>query len=309
MPNAATRNPTNRVAIQQSLAATPALTAGADVGTPEGILDQQLQSLQAEFRPREQRLVGDKLPAKDHKRQMSLLQREYDDRKSDLMLTRSAFERIQQGMESGAIDDDAGLKAMFGLVSTREEMEARFPKPVAQGATRRPFSPQALKSQAVVMEEFARGAPTTPAFFKPRGAEDVPQEGLIEQYLAARTNAGYDALNPIEQGQFDSQWDALMQGDSNYKWNPASTDVKSLRTRGNRLLNEAAKLASPVAKSVLRSKKRTFRGFGATASRDAAPQTAQGGTLDANTASAILAEAGGDKSRAREMARQRGFKF
>jgi hypothetical protein len=85
-----------------------------------------------------------------------------------------------------------------------------------------------------------------------------------------------------------------MKGDkANKEWDPANPNIQALRTYGSRLLGVASqkvtgKRISPFAQGV--------------------NTPAEGAkVLDKTTAAALLQEAGGDKNKARELAKQRGF--
>ncbi len=233
-------------------AAAPGTQSTAD--RPESILEQHLQGLQDSFREREGNLKAFGLKENEHNFHVQKLQREYDDRKFEMMQTRGALDVIQRAMAAGQMDETAGNQAMYSLVLPREAVQAMFPKPQQTGVARRPFTQRYLKEVQDQFKEAAKEAPTTPSYL-PRRFEDVPQEGLIEVYLQQRAFQGYDALPPIEQKQYDAAIDSAARDDRNLQWDPSSTDIKSLRTYGNRLLGSLARKISPFARSIAKTKR------------------------------------------------------
>jgi len=222
---------------------------------PLGILDQQFQDLQDEFRPREQRLVGDKLPTKEHRRQISLLQREYDGRKSKLTQTRNALGVITRAVQNETIDEDAGKKAMFGLVLPREATDAMFPRPISPGAEPTPFSPSALKDVTEFAGEFADAAESEGDLI-PFNRDPKNKDSLIKQYQEYQTGTGYhsDKTSTARRQQLDQVWDSKMRSGKQFvAWN--ATDVATLRPYKSRLTQQAAKLGSPLARGIARAKK------------------------------------------------------
>ena len=123
-----------------------------------------------------------------------------------------------------------------------------------EGTGRTPFSPAALKGYRAFMEPFAAAAKEQPGF--EWGTPVRLQEDLTRQYVAAREQAGYSDLRfgLTNRRQFDAEWDDLMASERNYKWDPKSLEVKSLRTTG-RLQQAATKNVSPLGASVIKKKR------------------------------------------------------
>lgn len=120
---------------------------------------------------------------------------------------------------------------------------------------RAPFTPAGLRGYRAFMEPFAEAAK------QQRGWEwGTPvrlQEDLVKQYLAARSQAGYDdpAWTPKQRQQFDTEWDDLMASERNYKWEPEAPEIRSLRAVG-RLTRAVAKNITPLGASVVKKKRR-----------------------------------------------------
>ncbi|GAF93920.1 unnamed protein product, partial [marine sediment metagenome] len=57
--------------------------------------------------------------------------------------------------------------------------------------------------------------------------------------------------------QFDTEWDDLMAGERNYKWNPEAPEIRSLRAVG-RLQKAVAKNITPLGASVVKKKRFTM---------------------------------------------------
>ncbi len=135
---------------------------------------------------------------------------------------------------------------------------------------RTPFSPTALRGYRAFMEPFAAAAKEQPGF--EWGTPVRLQEDLIKQYSAARDQVGYDdpSWTQTQRRQFDTEWDDLMAGERNYKWDPESLEIKSLRAVG-RLQRAGAKNITPLGTSV--AKKVRFKPrYGAPGPRQPAPE-------------------------------------
>ena len=144
-----------------------------------------------------------------------------------------------------------GQEAQLRMELRPEAESLVFP---TEGTGRTPFSPAALKGYRAFMEPFAAAAKEQPGF--EWGTPVRLQEDLTRQYVAAREQAGYSDLRfgLTNRRQFDAEWDDLMASERNYKWDPKSLEVKSLRTTG-RLQQAATKNVSPLGAAVIKKKR------------------------------------------------------
>jgi len=213
------------------------------------------------------------------------------------------LQTIQRLMDQGVINPEAGQKAMWRLVLPKETHGAMFP---SGGA----FSPGQLKAYKEQMTEFALSGKEEPGI---EWGKPVRTQGtLVQQYLKARSQAGYDdpSWTPTQKRQYDVEWDALMAGESYLRWDPLSPEVRAIRAKG-KLQEAVAKQITPLAASVRKHvdkvKPPSVSGWGIEAG-DMIRRPATK-TLTRKQAKDLYYEAGGDKEVARKLARQRGYKL
>lgn len=275
--------------------------------TPYSILDNQLTQLRSYYEDRERKLRIQQLPKARHNAVVSNMQAEYDANKFKIQSLRSQLDDVRRSNADPALANEA----MWRLVVPEEHAAAMFPGPIKEPTERVPISPSGLISHKGTMEQFAKGAKEEPGW--EWGPPKRKQENLEHQYVVWREAMGYNNYTPGQQRQLDFQWDTLMGEHKEYEWDPASPGIKTLRTYGGRLTGVAAKKISPLAKSIEKSKpflteQRKWRLGKFTHPLRAGPMP-ESRTLDAGTAKTILQEAGGDKEKARQIAKQRGYKL
>lgn len=141
-----------------------------------------------------------------------------------------------------------GEEAQLRMELRPEAERLVFP---AERVGRVPLSPTALTGYREFMVPFAEAAKEQRGF--EWGTPVRLQEDLVKQYLAARSQAGYDdpSWTPTIKRQFDYEWDTLMNEERNYKWNPQAPEIQSLRPTG-RLQRAATKNITPLGTSVAR---------------------------------------------------------
>ncbi len=221
-------------------------------------------------------------------------------------------------IQSTVKDQTLANEAMWRLVVPPEQAAAMFPKPVTvKEEPRGRFTPGEFKTYK---DEFARQIGTAVKGGLWGFSTDVDTDKLKELYFSNREVLGYDnQMNTDEKKAFDRAWDvgALQAGKKfNAAWiNSKNTDpdLFASRTYDNRMLDVAAKKVSPLAASIRKQRKTwgwptlTKPGY-----RDRTGEGVQSSgpkTLDKETARVLLSEVGGDKDKARELARQRGYQF
>lgn len=211
------------------------------------------------------------------------------------------LETIQRLIDQGVIDQQAGQKAMWRMVLPKETHGAMFP---AGGA----FSPGQLKAYKEQMTEFALSGKEEPGI---EWGKPVRTQGtLVQQYLKARSQAGYDdpSWTPTQKRQYDVEWDALMAGESYLRWDPLSPEVRAIRAKG-KLQEAAAKQITPLAASVAKAKVRGGKPMYGWFEHGMQIRRPEGKTLTRTQARDFYLEAGGDKEVARKLARERGYKL
>lgn len=221
----------------------------AQADTPFSVLETQLDQLWDAFSEQGRNLRTSGLSAKEHNRQMSRMQSEYDKRKFEMTQTRGAMDVIQQLKASGDMDEAAATKAMYSLVLPREAVQAMFPKEQKLGA---PGSPKQLEYFGDITKKAIKGAESTGAGWFDGAPFNVSQESLSLEYLKAQGTIGYWGANPTAQRRFDMQFDLNAKNSAGVQWNPDSTEVKALRSDGsNKLLDRFATKFTAMGQSLI----------------------------------------------------------
>jgi len=254
--------------------------------SPYQVLDQQFNSLRRFTQDQLDKLDARNLPEEQYNQIMAGMQADYDQQKFKISNMRSQLDTIRQDR---TIAPELKNEAMWRMVLPPEHAAAMFPKQVAEPRGR--MTPGEAVAYKKSFKEAIKPAYSAPYF----GSNLYDSEKLKEIYFAERDKAGYgDQMNAAEQRGFDAAWDELLDSSKAGKkaWNPDDPDILSSRTYDQRLLNIAAgkmtgKRVSPFAQGM---------------SKSVEPKT-----LDKVTAAAILKEAGGDKNKARQIARERGY--
>lgn len=281
-------------------------TSGSD--SPYGIVEQNYQGIQKNLQGQYQRdasvLEKQYLTDADFKNKLSTLRTKYQTNLNQYRIRGQQqvreLQTIQRLMNQGAIDQQAGQRAMWRLVLPAEAERAMFPgQPSA-----RPFSPGQLGAYKKMMGEFAVAGKK-----EIRWGPNWSQESLIKQYIGARQQAGYDdpSWTATQRRQFDVEWDDLMLGEKEFQWDPKVPEIRGLRAAG-KLQEAVAKQITPLAASVAKAKTpgRPMRGWFEYGAQIRRPVTKK---LTRKQAMDIFYEAGGDKNQARQLAKQRGFEF
>lgn len=215
--------------------------------TPYSILDNQFNQLRRYYTDKEQKLRIRRLPKAQHNAELAGMQSAYDAQKFKISSMRSQLNNIRRsGTDPTLIDE-----AMWKLVAP-EQAAIRFPTKRIP-TERVPISPTALGRHEEMMAEFAEAAPSVGEFFTREKFEPRSQVDLVKQYVGWREAIGYANYTPGQQRQLDIQWDDVMKGRPKYEWDPASPQIKALRTYGGRITSIAAKKVSPLAASIQKS--------------------------------------------------------
>jgi len=204
------------------------------------------------------------------------------------------LQTIQNLIRQGHITAEKGAEAGWRVSLPQETERAMFPS--AEGRPPAPFSPGQLKTYGELAAEFVGAAEKTEPVARwwrigPFGRYKKPtKESLIRQYVGWQEQIGYANLPPVRQQQADIQWDDYVRGQDIEEWDPRDPEVMALRSKG-RLTRAVARNVTPVGRTIIRAKE--------TARERITP----------NIARQFLSEAGGDKDRARQIARSRGYSF
>jgi hypothetical protein len=253
---------------------------------------------------------------------VTALQTEYNNQINKLKQLRNNLLQIQSLVSQNKITKDAGEKAMWRMVLPEETSRAMFPTAVGEDVIPPSQLTSEVRKRAVDYSDAARG------WGRKNQVDLIPQYKDFRNRVALVFGAdGYENLSPIERKQVDAEWDLVQKGRSNY-WNPESPEIATMRTTGT-LGRAASKLVSPIAASVQEERlKGPFRlkfslsdmvstlpwnlgkqpGPNESQTTTTVPSVA-GKQLDTETAKSILMEAGGDRNKARTLARQRGYQF
>lgn len=259
---------------------------------PYAIVKQNLHDLQGYYKNREDELRSYKLDPEAHNEAIAGLQEEYDQAKFKITSLKSQLDDIKRGVGAGQIDSILGQEAMIRLVVPQETADAMFPK--QQKEQRGRFTPGEFKAYTEDFKNMAESAIAKPWLSRNYAEPDK----LKEQYFAARAKYGYDTdMNVTERKAFDLAWDNAIGSDKKLtkawkKLKDEDPDLFTSRTYDDRLLNIAARKingqsVSPLAASIQ----------GQTPKRK----------LTKQEATAILNQAGGDKDKARQLAKQLGY--
>jgi hypothetical protein len=238
---------------------TPVVSQGAGID-PFTVLDKNQNELWEHYKRRETILKGYGLSQEAHNKTIAQMQQEYDEGKLKFISTRLQLDDIKQGMASGQIDPDNGVKAMMQLVAPQGTVEAMFPKP-QRAEQRGRFTPGEFKSYVKEFEEAAESTIVNPWGWGKESRKYSDPEQLKEQYLGVRAKYGYDTdMNTTEKKAFDLAWDQALSGNKHTikAWKQlkeTDPDVFMSRTYDARLLNIAARKAqgqpiSPMAKAL-----------------------------------------------------------
>jgi hypothetical protein len=268
----------------------PATAAQANMESPFGVIDQQAGTLKQRFGEQFKRLQSQNLPPEQHNKILAGMQADYDAEKYKLSDIRTQLDGIQSAIESGVVDPALGQQTQWKLAAPH--MAGAFRPPAQEPRGR--MTPGEMTAFGKKFTESRDRAYVAPWM----GKNYYDSEKLKQEYLTNRATYGYDdQMNTSEKQAFDIQWDAVMAAkpaaDKVWKNLLANDpDLMTSRPYGSQLLGVAGqkvtgKRVSPFAQGV-----------------NAPAETK---TLDKATAAALLQEAGGDKNKARQLAKDRGY--
>ena len=158
--------------------------------------------------------------------------------------------KIGQMVEDNNIEPEEG-NAMAQRVAPHIAGQVKFTKKQAKKPATTPFSPttaNTLKARlAEGMETLPQRGPGTKGFWKGFKGKDYAQQDLLAVYRTKAEMMGYQAMNPVQQKQFDAEWDAIMAANKEYEWDPKSADVVAEREDLRRQTEIALVEAGPEA--------------------------------------------------------------
>jgi hypothetical protein len=242
----------------QGTPGAPVVSQGAGID-PLTVLDRNQNELKEYYKRREKTLKGYGLSQEAHNNAIAQMQQEYDEGKLKFTSTRLQLDDIKQGMASGQIDPDNGVKAMMQLVAPQGTVEAMFPKQPTEQRGR--FTPSEFKSYVKEFGEAAESTIVNPWGWGKGSRKYSDPEQLKEQYFGVRAKYGYDTdMNTTEKKAFDLAWDQALSGSKHTikTWKQLKAndpDVFMSRTYDAKLLDIAARKAqgqpiSPMAKAL-----------------------------------------------------------
>lgn len=205
------------------------------------------------------------------------------------------MQTIQRLVQQGHITSERGKEATWRMALPGETERAMFPSIAKIAKPAAPLSPTQLKSYEESAAEFVEAAKVTDRFWGPIPKpftrwHKFSKEQLIKQYVGWQEYIGYLNLSPVRQHQADIQWDEYIRGQEIEEWNPNDPEIRALRPKG-KLTRAVAPYATPMAKTIIQAKRTGVK------------------QLTADLARQFLTEAGGDRDRARQIARSRGYSF
>ena len=135
------------------------------------------------------------------------------------------------------------------------------------------------------------------------------REDIVEQYLQAREDFGYDGYDPVARRQFDSRWDALLKADGLEAWDPKAPEVQALRADGplsKAFTRSLTPSGGPLAEGLAQSVQRKVQQREAQQARQTVVLRADNPD-DQRVIQALLQEAGGNPDVAEQLAKARGY--
>lgn len=287
-------------------------TLPADINeSPFTVLDTQLKRLNETTRIREQELKTRRLVPQDYTNEIYSLQDNYTKQVSQLKQLRNNMKQVQLLVNAKHISPEEGKKAMWRMVLPLETEQAMFPTRVGE-------KPAITPTEAATgfIPQIAEGYITnTKGWGKKELTDLIPEYKEYRDEMAVYFNkTSYDDLTPEDKRKIDLSWDMKARSLEETNWDPKRFEITSLRPTGT-LERAAGKLVSPIAASVQEEKRKKSAGlrFPLKEVLTTAPWKLGGQeqpkTLDEIAARKILQEVGGDKNKARKLARQRGYQI
>lgn len=283
--------------------ATMRFTPNVQTG-PFDIIQDRKNQLWETYSNLERDLRNTPMVDQEFTKQVNTLQQSYAAEFEQLRKTEAQMQMVQEMMDRGQLSPQAGMEAM-----TRMALPPEISRAIPRGQTGKPDTPMSVASLTAprfteTIGEFAEEA-RVKSFWKPKRFERFDKDKLIKQYLAWREFTGYDNLAPVRQRQMDIAWDDEMYVIGAEEWDPKSPNIKQLRAYG-RLQRAAASRQNGQRPPSTLSEDIVNRLRLQQPAQDTRPKQKQ---LDRDTAMAILKETGGDKEKARQIAKDRGYKL
>jgi hypothetical protein len=270
----------------------------AQQSTPESIIAGNLKSVQDYYTGQEQELKSQMLTHTDFRRSIYNLQSAYDRDKVQVQTQQQRLKVIDQLVKEGKINADFGSEAKWRTVLPEDTQAAMFPRvkeskpPEKPGA---PFSPTSMGGYEMSIDESLQNAKSFGG--NKLSEEQTTPSALQLQYVLNRKQNGYEGMNTTEKHQFDYLWDEKAKTRGFTNWNPGDPQIRLLRGVGP-LQQTAARQVNPLVKSEVRSP------LAQSVVTEKRPQT-----LTKEIAQQFLTQAGGDKDKARQIAKQQGYSF
>jgi hypothetical protein len=290
-------------------------TLPADINdNPFSILDVQLKRLNETTKIRENELRTRRLTPQDYTNEVYSLQDNYAKQVGQLKQLRNNMQQVQLLVNAKHISPEEGKKAMWRMVLPPETERAMFPTVSAE-------KPAITPTEAATgfVSKIAEGYITKTKGWGKKEIEDLlPRYKEFRNEMAVYFNKNnYEELLPEDRKKIDMTWDMKTRELGETEWDPQDFRIQGLRPTGT-LERAARKLVSPIAASIQEERRKKSMGLRfplqeilTTAPWKLGKQevSTEPKTLDETTARRILQEVGGDKNKARELARQRGYQI
>jgi hypothetical protein len=281
----------------------------------------------AGFGERQAQLADQQLQPDQYDEEIRKMQSEFDQQRAYIMQRKHTLRKTQDMIDLGLLSEQEGVESNWATVLPQEVMAARTAsmKPPVQEKFAAPFSPSQLDAYEESAEEFALAAGKgtirkRELFGVDRLAPDVKgysQASIMRQYKAWRTNIGYDSMDSNKQRQVDSEWDSWVgtQG-KKWKWDTESKEIRAIRAKGPLSRGYGAQFRgtptgpsearNPLHDSIARAMpKKSYDDVPIETGME--EETPEPKVLTREIAVSIMQEAGGDRSKARQIAAERGY--
>lgn len=270
--------------------------------TPWATLESELTGLQ------EQTLAAERMLNQQYSGHPDLgnaivdLQTQYNTKKAAILAKQRNLQQVDDLIKQGAITPELGEEAKWRTILPEEAYRAMFPTLKAPATV----TPGEFVSSEKRAQEFIAGV---------GGWGKKEHEDLVEPYLRFLQNeaiiqgaANYEELNTIQKRQINQAWDNMNRSQRT-KWNPEDPQLRPYRATGK--LASAVTGTSPMSEAIKKEKpsgsslKKIWTKL--TEPGGVPPYAKQTRPLDRETAANLLKEVGGDKTKARQLAKQRGY--
>lgn len=273
--------------------------------TPWSTLDSELSDLQNTVLGHERNLRETYPKSQQLAAAITDLQEQYNRKKSTILAKQANLQRIDDLVKQGAINSQLGEEAKWRTVLPEETQAAMFPK-AAQTPTVTPGQFTSVEKRA---EEYIAG---TYGWGKKEHKDLIPTYfNFLQNEAVIQGVNDYSELSPVQKKQVNQAWDN-MNKTANTRWNPNDPGLRPVRSPG-KLGQAKGGITSNFSRTIVKNKSETKLGnalekfVGPSSPIVQRPRDMEKRPLDRETAISILKEAKGNKQKARELAKARGY--